>query len=252
MSAPAAPGPFEGVLFDLDDVLVPFQTPAAWQWAWRPQGPILGERHVRAMIRRSLRRWDRRRWEGAIGKAPPADLAALREHLAETLTAIAGRPLPAAETEAVVRRFLRPHHEAERFPDVPPALAQLATQGLKVGVLTPLPLESARWLLKRAALPETLLLGSGDDAGKVVPAAAAFRSTAEGWGIPVERVAFVGDLFWSDVRSAHRAGLRGVLLDRADAWPDVQGPRIATLAQLGAALESAGSAEPTASEPGPD
>ena len=172
-------GVTEAVLFDLDDVLVPFQTPRAWQWAWRPQGPILGERHVRAMIRRSLRNWDRRRWHGAIGKEPPTDLPALRAHLAETLWAISGHPLPAEETEAVVRRFLRPQEEIERYPDVPGALERLRARGIAVGVVTPLPLESARWIVRRGGIPETLLLRTGDDPGPSVPAAAAFGATVE-------------------------------------------------------------------------
>jgi FMN phosphatase YigB (HAD superfamily) len=231
-------GATEAVLFDLDDVLVPFQTPRAWQWAWRPQGPILGERHVRAMIRRSLRSWDRRRWHGAIGKEPPTDLAALRAHLAETLWAISGHPLPAEETEAVVRRFLRPQGEIERYPDVPAALERLRARGVPVGIVTPLPLESARWIARRGGIPESLLLRTGDDPGPAVPAVAAFGAVVERLSLPPERVAFVGDLFWSDARAAHRAGLRGVLLDRQGAWPSVQGTRLSGLETLEATLEA--------------
>ncbi len=226
----------DAVLFDLDDVLVPFQTVGAWQWAWRPQGPILGERHARAMIRRSQRGWDRRRWQGAIGKAPPADVAALREHLTETLWAIAGHPLPPAETEAVVRRILHPQGEVERYPDVAPALESLRARGLRVGVATPLPLDAARWLVRRAGLPETILLLTGDDPGPAVPASGAFRAAVEKLASTPRRVAFVGDLFWSDARAAHRAGLRGILLDRTGAWPSVHGARIAGLDALEAAL----------------
>ncbi len=228
----------DAVLFDLDDVLVPFQTVGAWQWAWRPQGPILGARHAHAMIRRSQRSWDRRRWQGAIGKAPPADVAALREHLTETLWAIAGHPLPPVETEAVVRRILRPQGEIERYPDVAPTLEKLRARGLKVGVATPLPLESARWLFRRAGLPEAILLLAGDDPGPAVPAGAAFRAAVEKLASSPGRVAFVGDLFWSDARAAHRAGLRGILLDRTGAWPSVHGARIAGLDGLEAALEA--------------
>jgi putative hydrolase of the HAD superfamily len=231
-------GTIEAVLFDLDDVLAPFQTVGAWQWAWHPQGPILGERHVRAMIRRSLREWDRRRWQGAIGKAQPTDLAALRAHLAETLGRIAGRPLPAEEVAAVVRRFLRPQGEVERYADALPALERLRARGVRSGVLTPLPLESARWLVRRAGIPETLVLVTGDDPGPALPAAPAFLGAVERLGLEPSRVAFVGDLFWSDARAAQRAGLRGVLLDRQGSWPNVQGTRLAALDALEATLEA--------------
>ena len=71
-----------------------------------------------------------------------------------------------------------------------------------------------------------------------MPAAAAFGATVERLSLPPDRVAFVGDLFWSDARAAHRAGLRGVLLDRQGAWPSVQGTRLINLDTLEAALEA--------------
>jgi len=240
----------DAVLFDLDDVLVPFQTPAAWQWAWRPQGPVLGDRRVKAAVRRSLKAWDRRRWQGLTGKAPPADLAALRAHIADSLAAVAGHPLPPAETEAVVRRFLRPAGEVERYPDVPTTLDRLRSAGVKVGVVTPLPADSARWLLHRCGLPEALVLGTGDGPGPCVPDRAAFRAGAEALGVPVDRVAYVGDLFWSDVRAAARAGLAAVLLDRRDAWPKVLTGRLTTLDLLESTLSAGGSPPETEGDEG--
>ncbi len=244
-------GAIEAVLFDLDDVLVPFQTVGAWQWAWRPQGPILGERHVRAMVRRSLRGWDRRRWQGAIGQAPPVDLGALRAHLAETLGRIAGHPLPPEEVDAVVRRFLKPQGDVERYADAVPALDRLRSRGVRSGIVTPLPLESARWILRRAGIPEALVLASGDDPGPAVPAAAAFQAAADRLGLAPSRLAFVGDLFWSDARAAQRAGLRGVLLDRQGSWPNVKGTRLAGLDGLEAALEAPAPADADDAGAGP-
>jgi HAD superfamily hydrolase (TIGR01549 family) len=223
------PREVEAVLFDLDDVLVPFHTTTVWQWAWHPQGPLLGERRVHAAVRRSLKAWDRRRWQGLTGKQPPADLAALKQHLADTLAAVAGHALPTAETEAVVRRMLHPAGEVERYPDVASLIERLRANALRWGVVTPLPADSARWLLRRAGLPETTLLGSGDPPGPGVPDRAAFRAAAEQLGSPLERTAFVGDLFWSDVRAAGRAGLAALLLDRYDAWPKVHTGRLTSL-----------------------
>jgi len=231
----------DAVLFDLDDVLVPMQTPAAWQWAWKPQGPVLGERRVKAAVRRALKVWDRRRWQGLTGKAPPADPEALRAHLANTLTTVAGHSLPPAETEAVLRRFLKPAGEVERYADVPRALERLRSREVRVGTVTPLPAESARWLLHRCGLPETLLLASGDGPGPVVPERAGFRNAAEALGTSVDKVAYVGDLFWSDVRAAARAGMPSVLLDRREAWPKVQTGRLTTLDDLETTLAVGGS-----------
>jgi putative hydrolase of the HAD superfamily len=225
----------EGVLFDLDDVLVPFLTPAAWQWAWRPQGPVLGDRRVRAAVRRSFKAWDRRRWRGVTGREPPAGVDALRAHLRTTLTAVAGHELPDAEADAVVRRVLHPAGEVERFPDVAPALARLASAHVALGILTALPAESALWLLRRTGLDAALLRGTGDSPASP-PDREAFRHAAEGMGLAPAQVAFVGDLFWSDVHAAARAGLPAVLLDRHEAWPKVQAGRVLSLNDLEAAL----------------
>jgi putative hydrolase of the HAD superfamily len=229
----------DAILFDLDDVVAPFQTPNAWQWAWRPQGPVLGERRVRAAVRRSLRQWDRRRWRWLTGKEPPADLAAFHQHLVSTLTEIAGHSLPAEETEAVVRRLMHPAGEVERFPDVAPALQRLDTAHVPWGVVTPLPNDAARWLLRRAGIDQSHLLVTGE-ATPILPDRAAFRSAADRMGFPFERVAFVGELFWSDARAAARAGLPSILLDRHDAWAKVLTGRIVDLGSLEAALAAGG------------
>jgi FMN phosphatase YigB (HAD superfamily) len=229
----------DGVVLDLDDVAVPFLSPAAWQWAWKPQGPVLGERRVRAAVRRALKAWDRRRWRGLTGRESPADLAALDAHLRASLATVAGRPLPEPETEAVVRRLLRPAGEVETFPDVAPALRRLDAAGVRTAVATELPAEAANWLLKRAGIPPALLRVTGEGP-RPLPDRAAFRATAEALDLPPDHVAFVGDLFWSDVRAAARAGLPAVLLDRHDAWPNVQSGRITTLDGLEAALATGG------------
>jgi HAD superfamily hydrolase (TIGR01549 family) len=236
---PYGPGTIDGVVLDLDDVAVPFLSPAAWQWAWRPQGPVLGDRRVRSAVRRSLKVWDRRRWRGLTGREPPADLAALTAHLHATLTAVAGHSLPETEADAVVRRLQHPAGEVETYPDVLPALRRLEAAGVRVAIATELPADAATWLLKRAGIAPALVRVTGEFPTPL-PDRAAFRATAAALELPHEKVAFVGDLFWSDVRAAARAGLASVLLDRHDAWPKVQSGRITTLDGLEAALAAGG------------
>ena len=256
MTLPYGPGEVDAVLFDLDDVFVPLRTPGSWQWAWRPQGPILGERRVRAAVRRSVKAWDHRRWLGLTHKEPPADVEALRLHLAATLAAIAGHPLPAEESEAVVRRILHPAGEVETFPDVAPALERLRRAGIRIGVATELPRDAAVWLLHRTGHPDSILCGAADPGPPGLPDRSAFRAAVERLGSTVDRTVFVGDLYWSDVRAASRAGLPSILLDRHDAWPKVQHGRLTSLEALEATLargpappgsaESAEGAEPAA------
>jgi len=238
------PDPSEGatraVLFDLDDTLVPFQTLAHWQWAWKPQGPALPERHARSAIRRSLRSWDRRRWQGLVGAAPSVGPADYRVFLHDTLLAIADRPVADSEVESVVDRFLRPSPHGESHPDVAPALVWLQAHGVPFGVLTPLPEPVARAYLARAGLGANVPLfadPSSADAPRL-PAAGAFRSARNALVGRSGRVVYLGDLYWSDVRAAARAGLETVLLDRHDLFEGLGGARIGSLAELPALLDA--------------
>lgn len=233
-----------GVLLDLDDTLLPWQTLPHWQWAWRPRGPLLSERHSMAALHRSLHAWDRRRWQGLVGEAPPVDATAYRDHLIATLTEIAGHSLPPEEVTAVVQRFLKPAGEVETFPDVVPALAHLASADVRVGVTTTLPAEAARYALHRAGLGDLRVVATGDQPGPGLPAPAAYRAAAQAIDRKPKQVLFLGDLFWSDVRAATRAGLHAVLVDRRDWSPRVLARRIRSLAEVGGLLAGVPAASP--------
>lgn len=227
------------VLFLIEETLVPDQTLERWQWAWRPQGPALSERHVRAALKRGLHQWDRRRWEGLTGSAAPVDMTAYRQFLRGTLSEIADRTLPEAEADAVVDRFPRASVAAP-FPDVAPALRELRQRGTTVAAMSERPGPSGPETLKRAGLLPMIdrVVGAGTEA-PWLPAKEAFRAAARELGLKPAEVAFVGRLYWSDVRAAARAGLPALLLDRADWWPRVAERRIRSLAELSVALASA-------------
>lgn len=221
------------VLWDFDDTLIPVHTYERWQWAWKPQGPRLNERHVRASIRESLRHWDRQRWQALVSDAPPADAAAYHDMLKNMLWAIAGRSLPEAETEAVLARFPRYPGPIEPFADVRPCLEALHSRGLKMAVLVGHTGSRARELITQLHLLAWLPLVLGDATEEPrTPAPEAFESACRGLEVRPEEAAFVGDLFWSDVRAAGRAGLRGILVDRLDWWPRVEATRIPSLLEL--------------------
>jgi FMN phosphatase YigB (HAD superfamily) len=225
----AEPKGYRAVLWDLDDTLVPWQTVERWQWAWRPQGPRLSERHVRAALRRGTRRWDRRRWRGLIGAEPPADEVARHEILRNILFEIAGHPLPEAETEAVLHRLPRFPGLPDPFRDVRPCLAALKQRGIPMAVVAPEPGERAVVTLRHERLDEFVsVVGAEADAPRV-PVAEAFRRACERLGSPPGETVYVGDLYWSDARAASRAGLWGLLLDRNGWWTRVESARIASL-----------------------
>ena len=241
--------PLRAVLWDFDDTLVPVHTLERWQWAWKPQGPRLNERHVRASIREGLRRWDRRRWQGLLGDAPAADAGAYHDALRDMLFAIADRTLPEVETEAVIARFPKYPGPIQPYPDVRACLEGLRSQGLRMAVLVGHAGSRARELLGQLKLTELLpeVFGEGVDEASA-PAAAAFLAACSTLGVAPGEAAFVGDLFWSDVRAAGRAGLRGFLLDRNDWWARVESTRVHTLAELPGLLAPGEGSPPSGTE----
>jgi HAD superfamily hydrolase (TIGR01549 family) len=234
--AVGTPTPVTAVLLDLDDTLLPWQTLNHWQWAWRPRGPVLSERHTRAALKRALHRWDRRRWEVVSGKSPPVGEAEYRGFVTWTLSEIAGRPLSELESTAVVDRFLKPAGEIETFSDAAPLLKTLAERRVAVGTLSALPSESTRVALRRVGIPETLLVPAGGPEA-TLPSPAAFRAACAHLGAKPRTTLYIGDLFWSDVRAAGRAGCLSVLLDRTDLAARVLGPRIHSLAEVPGLLD---------------
>jgi FMN phosphatase YigB (HAD superfamily) len=237
------------VLFLVEDTLVPEHTPDRWQWAWRPQGPVLPERHTRAALRRSLHAWDRRRWEGLTGAAPPVDAVIHRGFLRETLAEVVGHRLSEAETEAVVDRFLRAPTPPP-FPDVAPALAGLKAAGWRVAAIGERPGPGAAETLKRAGLRSSVdaVVGEAPD-GPWLPTKEAFRGAARELGLKASELKFVGRLYWSDIRAAQRAGPAAFLVDRPDWWPRVTERRLRALTELPVALGAIPPAPPPA--PGP-
>ncbi len=250
--APA--GEARAVVFDLDETLVPVQTFSRWQWAWRPNGPALSDRHVKAALRRELHAWDRRRWRGLVGAEPPVGPADYQAHLNRTLLAVADRPLPEAEAAAVVDRFLRPVGPFESYPDVAPALAALSARSIPIAILTPVPDDAARGFLKRSGIPvERLVPSSGGQPAP--PDRAAFRRATEWLGVRPSQAFYVGDLYWSDVRAAARAGLRSILIDRDHRVGAASGIRLHRLTELEAWIDrppEPPEGTPTPEGPGPD
>lgn len=254
----SAPRRVDAVLFDLDDTLVPFQTVGRWQWAWRPHGPLLSERHARAAIRRQVHAWDRLRWASAAGRGPPADLAAYRKHLHATLAAIAGHALPATEADPVVERFMKPTSATESFADAAPCVEQLRRDGLRLGVATIFPAEVAAEFVRRAGLGDlTVVSAPGTPELPPFPARTTFRRAAESLGTPVDRTGFVGDLFWSDFRAARRAHLVPFLLERPGYETEGEAERLQDLNELAKRIREpapapvADSAARDPDEPGP-
>lgn len=235
--AASAIAPVRTVLFSLEEAILPWQSVAHWQWAWRPQGPVLGPRHTTRVLRSALHDWDRRRWTVVTGNATPPTAEEYRQYLAQTLARVAGHALPATEEAAVVNRFVKPAAAFEPYRDLPETLAALKASGRTVRVVPTVPgLDAAAWL-RWAGLPQELLLIAAWPDGPSLPHPKAYRRLVDDLGADRAETAWVGALYWSDVRAAARADLRGLLLDRLEAWPDVSGVRVGSARELPTLLD---------------
>ncbi len=242
--------PVRGVVLDLDETLLPLENRSRWQWAWRPNGPPIPERHVAAALRRETRAWDRRRWRGLVGAEPAATFDDYRVQVARTLVAVADRPLPDEEVRAVVDRFLGPHGPFEVPPDVPDGLAVLAARGIPIAVLSSLPPEASKALLPRVGVDPSRLVPP-PASGAPPPDRAAFRAAAQLLGLAPSETLYLGDLYWSDVRAAARAGLIAVQIDRAERSAERGGVRLRSLRELGGLLDRPPGTEGSDGPPGP-
>ena len=117
-------------------------------------------------------------------------------------------------------------------PGVAPALAALRQRGLKLTIVSNAN-GKLRVLFERLALAGRVdcLLDSHDE-GVEKPDPRFFEIALARSGARRENTIHVGDLYHVDVEGARAAGLRGVLLDEAGLYADVDCPRVRSLPEL--------------------
>ena len=117
-------------------------------------------------------------------------------------------------------------------PAVAPALAALRQRGLKLTIVSNAN-GKLRVLFERLELAGCVdcLLDSHDE-GVEKPDPRFFEIALARSGARRESTIHVGDLYHVDVEGARAAGLRGVLLDEAGLYPDVDCPRVRSLGEL--------------------
>jgi putative hydrolase of the HAD superfamily len=107
------------------------------------------------------------------------------------------------------------------FPDVRPSLQALKMMGVALCVGSNFDgrlRQVVQGLPDLAAWVDSLVISS--EVGYRKPHASFFQAACDHLGLPPERVLCVGDDVENDVRGAIRAGLAGLLLDRAPRRPD--------------------------------
>jgi len=132
---------------------------------------------------------------------------------------------------------LKAYHETENLweqvpPDVPASLGRLHALGLKLVVVSNAN-GKLRFLMERLGLaPAFDVMLDSHVEGVEKPDPRLFRIALERSGGRPETTLHVGDLYHVDVVGARAAGLRAVLFDAADLYPDADCPRVRSLTEL--------------------
>jgi len=124
-------------------------------------------------------------------------------------------------------------HNFQIFDDVLPALAELRAHRLKIGLVS----NTGRNLDEFVAhhgLDVDAAVSSGAH-GKTKPHPTIFQAALERLDVEPADAAMVGDSIEDDVEGAKAVGMRGILLDRENRYPDLD-EKLTDLLELPAAL----------------
>ena len=146
-----------------------------------------------------------------------------------------GRPV-SRETALEVWRLVA----AERpgfalFDDAVPGLTRLNDLGVTLGLISNID-RGGEELRRELGLGDLVKFAiTSQDCGREKPDPGIFRAALERAGCDAARAVHVGDQVATDIKGAEAAGVRAVLLDRSEAFPDYnRHPRLATIEEVAA------------------
>lgn len=235
MPEPQSSGPMadvHGVIFDLDDTL--FDHRGAVDHAlslWLPTLGLTADQSTRRLWNElEERHWARLR----AGMATFIGQRRARVHeFLTTLTPAAPAPRDHQRLDALFAEFLAAYRLGwSAFPDAAPVVTDLRRRGVAVVVLTNGQHDEQAAKLEAIGLSQLVgSLVSADRISATKPDPRAYRAAVERSGIPSQHLLHVGDRPDLDVEAPRSVGLRGLLVDRANRYPDYP-RRIATLSDL--------------------
>ena len=151
--------------------------------------------------------------------------------------ALRGAGLPSSE-ETVLRVMekVRGAFSSPRFAlydDVLPALGVLKSRGLVMGLISNID-QDIKPLCSELGLDAYIAhVVTSKDAGSEKPHPSIFLAALNGAGVKAEESIYVGDQYSCDVVGARGVGMKPLLVDRYDLFPEVNDcPRIKSLAEL--------------------
>jgi HAD superfamily hydrolase (TIGR01662 family) len=148
---------------------------------------------------------------------------------------------PEAERGALMLRVANGFKDSQTWsrvlPETPPYLDTLRARGYLLGVISNSN-GTMEELLNQLDLARhfNFMLDSAV-VGVEKPHPEIFRLALDSARVAPAEALFVGDTYSTDMGGAQLAGLHGVLIDRAGAYPNAESPRITTLPELDRILE---------------
>jgi putative hydrolase of the HAD superfamily len=107
------------------------------------------------------------------------------------------------------------------FDDVAPALDELKSRGLILGLISNVE-QDMTTTLTRLKLPDWLtVIVTSQDAGAGKPRPEIFRLALDRAGVKPSEAIYVGDQYQVDVTGSRGAGMKAVLIDRGDYYRDI-------------------------------
>jgi putative hydrolase of the HAD superfamily len=140
------------------------------------------------------------------------------------------------DTYACAAEMTRAWERAEHFElyeDALPVLEHLRERGLRLGLLSNTARDLDAFVSHHRLDVDAVLTSRAH--GKTKPHETIFRAMLEALGVEAEATVMVGDTVEDDVEGARAIGMRAVLVDRDDRYPEAA-ERIPTLLALPAAL----------------
>lgn len=118
------------------------------------------------------------------------------------------------------------------YPDAEPTLSMLAKDGYSMGLISNAPADTGKVVAKLGLekyLDPVIISGV---VGYSKPNPEIFRIALKAAGVHPQEAVHVGDLYDADVVGAMSAGVKGILIDRGDSYPNTDCPRIRSLLEV--------------------
>jgi HAD superfamily hydrolase (TIGR01549 family) len=130
-----------------------------------------------------------------------------------------GSPATAREIANEVERAWERSENFDLYEDVEPVLEELRAHGLKIGLVSN-GARDLREFVRHHGLDADVTVASRYH-GKVKPDPTIFRKALDRLGVEPAEAAMVGDHLEDDFEGARAIGMRAVLVDRENRYPDV-------------------------------